>query len=164
MKGVITGSGNGLSPSHCLNQWWLIINQIPGNKIQRNYKQNTVNILSWKCIWKCHLQNQPFCSGLYVPHIRSWAFGKTGSRAAAFCISRSSCEVGLVKFDLKEERKLSSLQMKLKVKSGPNDNKMTRKNSPHYWPFVKGIHLSPVDCPHEEPVTLSFEIFYIVKT
>ena len=32
---------------------------------------------------------------------------------------------------------------------------MTWKCCPHYWPFVRGIHLSEVDCPHKLPVIFS---------
>ena len=29
----------------------------------------------------------------------------------------------------------------------------TKHHSPHYWPFVRGIHWSPVNFPHKESVT-----------
>ena len=38
---VIIGSGNGLAPSHYLNQWFLIVNWILRNKSQWNLNQNT---------------------------------------------------------------------------------------------------------------------------
>ena len=31
------------------------------------------------------------------------------------------------------------------------DDVMTGKRFPHYWPFVRGIHQSPVDSPHKGP-------------
>ena len=30
-----------------------------------------------------------------------------------------------------------------------HDNIIKWRHSPHYWPFVWGIHLSPVNCPHK---------------
>ena len=33
---------------------------------------------------------------------------------------------------------------------------MKWKHFPRYWPFVRGIHRSPVDSPHKGPVTRSF--------
>ena len=39
-KLTITGSDNGLSPRHCLNQWWNIANWALGNKFQWNPNRN----------------------------------------------------------------------------------------------------------------------------
>ena len=36
------------------------------------------------------------------------------------------------------------------------------KFSQYYWPFVKGIHRSPVDSPHKGPLKQSFAIFLVV--
>ena len=33
---------------------------------------------------------------------------------------------------------------------------------PCNWPFVRGIHRSPVDSPHKAPVTQSFDVFFDV--
>ena len=32
------------------------------------------------------------------------------------------------------------------------------KHFPRYWPFVRGIHLSPVDSPHKGPVTRTSDV------
>ena len=50
------------SPSHYLNDHWVIINRIPGNKLQWNFNHNT-KFLSQKCIWKYCLLN----GGHFVP-------------------------------------------------------------------------------------------------
>ena len=34
------------------------------------------------------------------------------------------------------------------------------KHYPRYWPFVRGIHRSPVNSPPERPVTRSFDVFF----
>ena len=34
------------------------------------------------------------------------------------------------------------------------------KHFPRYWPFVRGIHRSPVDFSLQRPVTRSFEVFF----
>ena len=31
---------------------------------------------------------------------------------------------------------------------------------PRYWPFVRGIHRSPVNSPHKGPVTRGFDVFF----
>ena len=35
---------------------------------------------------------------------------------------------------------------------------MAWKRFPHYWPFVRGIHWSPMDSPHTGPVTWNFDV------
>ena len=34
---------------------------------------------------------------------------------------------------------------------------------PRYWPFVRGIHRSPVYSPHKRPVTWSFDVFFDLR-
>ena len=36
-----------------------------------------------------------------------------------------------------------------------------RHNMAHYWPFVRGIHRSPVDSPKKEPLMRSFDVFFV---
>ena len=36
----------------------------------------------------------------------------------------------------------------------------TWKHFLHQWPFVRGIHQSPVDCPYKRPMKLSFNVFF----
>ena len=38
---------------------------------------------------------------------------------------------------------------------------MARECFPDYWPFVRGIHRSPVDSPHIGPVIWSFDVFFM---
>ena len=33
-------------------------------------------------------------------------------------------------------------------------------NASHYWPFVLGIHQSPVESPHKRPVIWNFNVFF----
>ena len=40
-----------------------------------------------------------------------------------------------------------------------HDDVIKWKHFPRYWPFVRGIHLSPVNSPHK-PVTRSFVVFF----
>ena len=40
---------------------------------------------------------------------------------------------------------------------------MTWKCFPHHWPFVRGIHWSPVDSPHKGPVMQNFEASFVVS-
>ena len=46
---------------------------------------------------------------------------------------------------------------------GRHQDMVTRKHFPHYWPFVRGIHRSPVDSPHTGPFMPSFYISCVVK-
>ena len=39
------------------------------------------------------------------------------------------------------------------------DDVITWKHFPRYWPFVRGIHWSPVNSPPQRPVTRSFDFF-----
>ena len=52
------------TPSHYLNQQWLIVNWTLGNKLQRNFNQNTFIIQD---VLKCQISKwQPFCLCLNV--------------------------------------------------------------------------------------------------
>ena len=41
----------------------------------------------------------------------------------------------------------------------PHDDIIKWKHFPHYWPFVRGIHRSPVNSP-QRPVMRSFDVFF----
>ena len=41
-----------------------------------------------------------------------------------------------------------------------HDDVIKWKHFPRYWPFVQGIHRSPVNSLHKWPVTQSFDIFF----
>ena len=43
------------------------------------------------------------------------------------------------------------------------NNIMTWKRLKHYWPFVMGIHRSPVDSRHNGRVMYSFEAFFVIS-
>ena len=54
------------------------------------------------------------------------------------------------------------------VKIRVNFDTMTSSNGDifrvtSYWPFVRGIHRSPVNCPHKRPVTRSFDVFFDLR-
>ena len=42
-----------------------------------------------------------------------------------------------------------------------HDDVIKWKHFPRYWPFVRGIHWSPVNSLHKEPVTRSFMLYLI---
>ena len=42
-----------------------------------------------------------------------------------------------------------------------HDDVIELKHFSCYWPFVRGIHRSPVDFPHKEQVTQSFDVFWV---
>ena len=39
---------------------------------------------------------------------------------------------------------------------------MLWQENPHHWPFVRGIHRSPMDSPHKGPVMRSFDHTFVV--
>ena len=40
---------------------------------------------------------------------------------------------------------------------------MTWKRFQHYWPFVRGIHRSPVDSPHKWTVLMSLYVLFVAR-
>ena len=44
-----------------------------------------------------------------------------------------------------------------------HDDVIKWKHFPRYWPFVRGIHRSPVNSPHKRPVTRSFDIYFDLR-
>ena len=40
-----------------------------------------------------------------------------------------------------------------------HDDVIKWKHFPRYWPFVRGIHRSPVNSPHKRPVVRNFDVF-----
>ena len=43
----------------------------------------------------------------------------------------------------------------------PHDDVIKWKHFPNYWPFVRGIHRSPVNSPQQRPVTRNFDFSLI---
>ena len=43
-----------------------------------------------------------------------------------------------------------------------HDDVIKWEHFPRYWPFLRGIHRSPVNSPHK-PVTRSFDVFYDLR-
>ena len=41
-----------------------------------------------------------------------------------------------------------------------HDDVIKWEHFPRYWPFVRGIHRSPVYSPSQRPVTRSFDVFF----
>ena len=59
-------------------------------------------------------------------------------------------------------------EVNLKVKAigskiQKHDDVIKWKHFPRYWPFVRGIHRSPVDSHHKRPVTQSFDVFFDLR-
>ena len=44
-----------------------------------------------------------------------------------------------------------------------HDDVMKWKHFPRYWPFVRGIHRTPVNSPQKRPVTWSFDVFFDLR-
>ena len=44
-----------------------------------------------------------------------------------------------------------------------HDDVIKWKHFPRYWPFVRGIHRSPVNIPAQRPVTWSFDVFFDLR-
>ena len=45
-----------------------------------------------------------------------------------------------------------------------HDDVIKWRHFPRYWPFVRGVHRSPVNFPHaQRPVTRSFDVFFDLR-
>ena len=44
-----------------------------------------------------------------------------------------------------------------------HDDVIKWKHFPRYWPFVRGIHRSPVNSPHKGQETRSFDVFFDLR-
>ena len=44
-----------------------------------------------------------------------------------------------------------------------HDDVMNWKHFLRYWPFVRGIHRSPMDSPSQRPVTRNFDVFFDLR-
>ena len=67
-------------------------------------------------------------------------------------------EVGVTTYDITWHR----LEF-VGQKQGPfqyHDDVIKWKHFPRYWPFVRGIHRSPVNSSHKRPVTRTFDVFF----
>ena len=45
-----------------------------------------------------------------------------------------------------------------------HDDVIKWKHFPRYWPFVRGIHRSPVKTPQKRPVARSFDVFFDLRS
>ena len=45
------------------------------------------------------------------------------------------------------------------TRSGDHDDVIKWKHFPYYWPFVRGIHRSPVNSPHKSQGRGAFDFF-----
>ena len=46
---------------------------------------------------------------------------------------------------------------------GTDNDVMTWKCFPHYWPFVRGIHPFLMDSPHKGPVIRGVDVFFVIN-
>ena len=44
-----------------------------------------------------------------------------------------------------------------------HDDVIKWKHLPRNWPFLRGIHRSPVNSPHKRPVTRSFDVYFDLR-
>ena len=75
-----------------------------------------------------------------------WEVGITGIRGHNMVIKRSLWYPRLTMFDVFIFSQFICLTSIRKM----NDDVIKRKQFPLYWPFVRGIHRSPVNSPHAE--------------
>ena len=63
-----------------------------------------------------------------------------------------------------KQRQLAAMDRTLRILNfSSHDDVMAWKRLPHYWPFVRGIHRSPVDSHHEGSVIGSVDVFSVVS-
>ena len=107
------------APSHYLNQCWKIVNWTLRNKIQWFFLFEFKHFHSRKCIWKCRLPNGN--------HLVS----------ASMCLDTLHVS--------HQERDVSSSTLVFI----PHHDVIKWKHFPRNWPFVRGIHRSPVNSQHK---------------
>ena len=58
---------------------------------------------------------------------------------------------------------LEAFMVKRDTSSWLNQDVIKWKHFPRYWPFVRGIHRSPVNSRHKRPLTRSFDVFFDLR-
>ena len=101
------------------------------------------------------------------PHERvavgTWHFQKHVSYIFA---NRVPYIVSILKYDVIHVIKVRTQDQPangLAVRLRQHDDVIKWKHFPRYWPFVRGIHRSPVNSPHKGPVTRSFDVFFDLR-
>ena len=98
-----------------------------------------------KCIWLWEI----FCSYLWL-----------SLRRIIWSHSLVTCR----KHDRNQNRKFVLATGFVALGRLKHDDVIKWKHFPRYWPFVRGIHRSPVNFPHSQrPVTRSFDIFFDLR-
>ena len=144
----IIASDNGVSPGRHQAIIWTNTRTLLNGALGTNYRENSIAILTFS-FTKMRLK---LSSGKWRPScfarpqcVKSWY-----SVASMVLIKAPHLERTLdVTIQLKDEK--SSTNMKSVChKQGPiHDDVIKWKILPRYWPFVRGIHRSPVESPHK---------------
>ena len=120
------------APSNHLNQWWLIINSSLRNKILWNTNRN-VNIFIKNAFENvvCKMADILSRSQCFNPGIM-YCVNILGRGGGSVCIVSSAVWLTICH-----------------CQDIGHDDVIKWKHFPRYWPFVRGIHRSPVNSPHK---------------
>ena len=126
-----------------------IVNLTPRNKLQWNLNQDPKFFLPGKCNWKCWLLK----SNCLV-YVSKWlAMGidltvKYDMWIHSLC-SSMNWMVSVLE-SISSNRSWWKLCLTRGCSNGnAHDDVIKREHFPCYWPFVRGIHRSPVNSPHK---------------
>ena len=111
-----------------LKQDWFIVKQTLRNKIQWNLDQNYANLIR-----KFTLLPAPMCEyGWNVQVCTEW-------KSTCMTVTMVTCISSANKVNALYDKHIHAL----------HDDVIKWKHFPCYWPFVRGIHRSPVNSPHK---------------
>ena len=136
------------APSHYLNQCWL--------NISVKKPETTVSFL-FKLNFKCKRSIWNFCPrNFWSQYCRydCWWPGAPASAGAMLTITW---------LNIPSSYLLQCFNEFVQDKLNSHNDLMIWKHFQHYWPFMSGIHQSPVVFPHKGLVLQSFDVLFTVS-
>ena len=135
------------APSHYLNQFWRIVNWTRGNKFHGNSNRNSIIFIQENVFKLSSARMAALLSR------RRWA--KEGQLRSWHTFASFVYELYWTHYS---DVTMSILASQITCDSTVClcvclDEHKRKHQSPCYWPFVRGIHHTPVNSPHKGPVT-----------
>ena len=143
-KLAIIGSDNGLSPGRCQAIIWTNAGILLIGPLGTNFSEILIEIYKFS-FKKMHLKMssgywRPSCVGLNVLNLGQWVQCWIGTKPSATTQVLLTVTLKSYKFHHIFINSFSPVV---------NDDIIKWKHFPPYWPFVQGIHWSPVNSPHK---------------
>ena len=135
---TIIGSDNGLTPGRCPANIWTNACVFLVGPVETNFNEISIGILTFSfkkmCLKASSAIWRPFCVGLNVLNTRS----TSALEEWRVWINRTP-----------KQPKWVNVKIKNTMTYMDHDDVIKWKHLPRYWPFVWGIHRSPVSSPHK---------------